>query len=573
MATDDGSVVLTFNGEIYNHRELRKTLQAGGATFRTTSDTEVFLRLYESKGTAAVSEIDGMFAFALWDARRSRLVLGRDRAGKKPLYYATTSRLFAFASEIKALLRHPELAPEVDTATLPAFFLYGYAPCPATLYRGLRQLPPGHVLTVTPAGDLRLVEYWDVPLRTAAKSPPLTEEAAIAEVRRLLTAAVERRLVADVPLGAFLSGGVDSSIVVGLMSRLRREPIRTFSIGFAGDPAFDETRYADLVAKRFNTTHTTFIVEPSAMELINRLVWHHDGPFADSSGVPTYILSRLTREQVTVALNGDGGDELFAGYLRFYATLLAERAPAWVRAAASRVTAFLPDAGSHRSPIRRLKKFAGSAALPAVERFTRWTSVFYEELPRLLPDTANGRRPHGLAALDDYLERTRDVSTLDRLLYLNFKTYLLDDLLVKMDRCSMAHALEARSPFLDTALVEFAFSLPERFRLRGSETKWLLRRAFADLLPAEIVARGKMGFGVPLQKWFRRDLREYLGDHLLAPSARLGQYLDAAYVRVLCEEHLSGRADHSHRLWTLLTFEIWLRELPSWAVPPVPVAC
>src|SRR5437867_10662993 len=236
MATDDGSVVLTFNGEIYNHRELRKTLQAGGATFRTTSDTEVFLRLYESKGTAAVSEIDGMFAFALWDARRSRLVLGRDRAGKKPLYYATTSRLFAFASEIKALLRHPELAPEVDTATLPAFFLYGYAPCPATLYRGLRQLPPGHVLTVTPAGDLRLAEYWDVPLRTAAKSPPLTEEAAIAEVRRLLTAAVERRLVADVPLGAFLSGGVDSSIVVGLMSRLRREPIRTFSIGFAGDP-------------------------------------------------------------------------------------------------------------------------------------------------------------------------------------------------------------------------------------------------------------------------------------------------------------------------------------------------
>ncbi len=572
MWSDDGRVQITFNGEIYNHRELRRILVATGARFRTTSDTEVILRLYEAKGERAVAEIDGMFALAIWDGGHRRLLLARDRVGKKPLYYAQTPRLFAFASEIKGLLQHPALAPEIDTTGLTTFFVHGYTPCPTTLYRGVRQVPPGHMLTVDPTGDLRLTEYWDVPCGPAGEAPPLTEGTAVEEVRRLLTAAVERRLVADVPIGAFLSGGIDSSIVVGLMTGLRRDPVRTFSIGFVDDPAFDETRYAALVARGFNTLHTTFMVEPAAVELIERLVWHHDGPFGDSSAVPTYLLARLTRDHVTVALTGDGGDELFAGYLRFYATLLCERIPAWLRVAVHRAAAVLPEAGSHRGVVRRLKKLAAAAQLSAVERLARWVSVFHDDVSRLLPRAGNGGGPaRPRATVPAAARPTEDANLLHRLLYLNFKTYLLDDLLVKMDRSSMAHALEVRSPFLDSSLVEFAFRLPDRFLLRGHTTKWLLRRAFRDLLPPQILTRGKMGFGVPLRKWFRGDLREYLGDHLIAPGARLAEYVDARYVRQLCEEHVAGRADHSHRLWTLLTFEIWLRELPSWVATAVPL--
>jgi asparagine synthase (glutamine-hydrolysing) len=568
MGSDDGRVQITFNGEIYNHRELRRVLVATGARFRTTSDTEVILRLYEARGERAITEIDGMFALAIWDGGRRSLLLARDRVGKKPLYYAEAPGLFAFASEIKALLQHPALAPEIDTTALATFFVHGYTPCPTTLYRSVRQVPPGHTLMVDPSGGLRLAEYWDAPAGPTGEPP--SEETAAGEVRRLLTAAVERRLVADVPVGAFLSGGIDSSIVVGLMARLRPDPVRTFSIGFAGDPAFDETHYAGLVARRFNTRHTTFVVEPSAVELIERLVWHHDGPFGDSSAVPTYLLARLAREHVTVALTGDGGDELFAGYLRFYATLLCERLPASLRMAAHRMAALLPETGSSRGVLHRLKRLAAAAQLPPLERLARWVSVFHDDLPRLLPRAENGNPARPRASIPAAAPLGPDAGLLHRLLYLNFKTYLLDDLLVKMDRSSMAHALEVRSPFLDTSLVEFAFGLPDHFLLRGRTTKWLLRRAFRDLVPPEILTRGKMGFGVPLQKWFRGDLREYLGDHLIGPGVRLAQYVDAGYVRRLCEEHVGGRADHSHRLWTLLTFEVWLRELPSWVAPAVP---
>ncbi len=564
MSNEDGSVWVIFNGEIYNFRELRLSLAARGVRFRTASDTEVILRLYEAEGERCVDALDGMFAFAVWDARSRTLVLARDRVGKKPLFYYSTPSLFAFASEIKALIMHPDIVPEMDAEMMPAFFLYGYVPTPATLYRGIQKLPPGHLLLLDQRGTVSVREYWDLPASSAFSGPPLAEAAA--RVRELTTEAVRRRLIADVPLGAFLSGGIDSTVVVGLMSQLMREPVRTFSIGFAGDPRFDETSYARLASERFGTVHTEFVVEPSAVDLVERLVWHHDGPFADSSAIPTYLLSQLTRRHVTVALNGDGGDELFAGYLRFYAALLAERVPAWARHAAHRVLSALPECGGHRSPVRRLQKFAGSAALPFIERFSRWIAVFYEDLPRLLPGWQdNGRTPRPLGLLDLHLRRCEGASPLTRLLYLNFKTYLLDDLLVKMDRCSMAHALEARSPFLDRALMEYVFSLPDPMKLRWGRTKVILRRAFADLVPPKILRRGKMGFGVPLQTWFTRDLRDYLQDLLLAPDARLREYLNQGYVRELCQAHLAGNADHSHRLWTLMTFEVWLRSVPGWA--------
>ncbi len=572
MSNDDGSIWVVFNGEIYNFRELRASREARGDRFKTSSDTEVLLRLYEAEGERCLERLDGMFAFAVWDSRRGGLLLARDRVGKKPLFYCATPTRIAFASEIKALLRHPEIAPEVNVEALPALFLYGYVPTPQTCYRGIRSLPPGHLLRAGADGRIRVEEYWDVPLAAAAPRRRVADAEALARVRELVIAAVRRRLIADVPLGAFLSGGIDSTVVVGIMSRLMGEPVRTFSIGFAGDARFDETAYARLAARRFGTAHTEFVAQPSSVALVEELVWHHDGPFADSSAIPTYLLSRQTRRHVTVALNGDGGDELFAGYLRFYAALVAERAPRWARRAAGRLLAGLPDWSTPRSLPARLRKFVGSAALPFTERFTRWISVFYEDLPRLLGGEGAGSAPEPLARLQPYLARCQEASPLSRLLYLNLKTYLLDDLLVKMDRCSMAHGLETRSPLLDRDLIHYVFGLPDRLKLRWGRTKVILRDAFADLIPPEILRRGKMGFGVPLRAWFTSDLREGLQDALLAPDARLRRYVDAGYVEHLCHEYLDGRADHSHRIWTLLTFEVWLRNLSLEPVAGEPTA-
>jgi asparagine synthase (glutamine-hydrolysing) len=568
MSDELESLWVTFNGEIYNFQELRTGLLNRGVHFRTSSDTEVILRMYAMYGERCVELLDGMFALAIWDVRRQRLFLACDRLGKKPMFYFATRKAFVFASEIKALFQYPDIVPQVDRQALPPFFLYGYVPTPGTLYHGIRKLPPGHILVVDSDGQIDLSEYWDLPVPETSKERVISGKEAIAQVRELITSAIDRRLVADVPVGAFLSGGIDSSIVVGVMSQLTREPIRTFSIGFAGDRRFDETSYARLVSKQFKTAHTEFIVEPSSVDLLERLVWHHDGPFGDSSAIPTYLLSRLTRQHVTVALTGDGGDELFAGYLRFYATLVSERVPEWAKISARKILSGLPECGRPRGPFRRLQRFASSACLPFFERFSKWVSIFYEDLPQLLPGwQGDGFSTPPLTLLDPLLRRSEGASPLTRLLYLNVKTYLLDDLLVKMDRCSMAHALEVRSPFLDRALMEYVFTLPDTMKLRWGRTKVILRLAFADLLPREILRRGKMGFGVPLRAWFSAELKDYIQDLLLATDARLKGYLDQSYVRQLYRAHSSGQADHSHRLWTLLTFEVWLRQISKLKAP------
>jgi asparagine synthase (glutamine-hydrolysing) len=566
MTNEDRSVWIVFNGEIYNFRELRASLVRRGVQFRTSSDTEVILRLYEAEGEQCVDALDGMFAFALWDTRRRIMLLARDRVGKKPLFYYSTPSLFAFASEVKALLRHPEIVVELNVEVLPEFFLYGYVPTPKTFYRGIRTLPPGHVLQVDQDGKTRTTEYWDLPVVSTMLGPPPTDAEATHMVRELVTEAVRRRLIADVPLGAFLSGGIDSTVVVGLMSRLMAEPVRTFSIGFARNPDYDERQYARLASERLRTAHTEFVVEPSAVDLVERLVWHHDGPFGDSSAIPTYLVSQLAREHVTVALNGDGGDELFAGYRRFPVTVVSERVPAWMRLWGGRLLSGLPEWGSYRSPLRRLKNFSAGAALPLTERYSRLVAIFYQDLPALLADWEDKSRwTESLDLGESLARRHKEASPLTRLLYLNFKTYLLDDLLVKMDRCSMAHALEARSPLLDRSLLEYTFALPDATKLRLGQTKVIFRRAFADLVPPEILWRRKMGFAVPLAVWFTEDLRDFLRDLLLARDARLREYVDQGYVNRLCQAHMSGRADYSARLWTLLTFETWLRSLPHWA--------
>jgi len=573
MTNEDGMVRLVFNGEIYNFRELRSELEGKGHRFRSKSDSEVIVHLYEEKGAAAIARLDGMFALAIWDERARRLVLARDRAGKKPLFYLQTGETFVFASEIKAFFAL-DCSIEIDTEMVPQYFIHGYVPCPRTLYRNVRQVEPATVLTVEADGRMERTVYWRLRLRQAASggSPTVSERDAGDTVRSLLTRAVERRLISDVPLGAFLSGGLDSTIVVGLMSRLTGAPVRTFSIGFEGDPAYDETAYAREVARRFQTDHTEFKVTPSAVDLIDTLIWHHDGPFGDASAIPTYIVSRLTKQHVTVVLNGDGGDELFAGYLRFAAAVAAERIPRGVRRPLQAVFERLPFTTNDRHWLARGRRFVRAMNLPLHERMTRWSGLFFDDLEQLLaPDLVAALEPiNRLEYLDGEREHMKGLSTLGKVLHANFRSYLLDDLLVKVDRCAMANSLEARSPFLDTDLIEYVSGLPDAMKLRRFTTKLILRKAFEDLVPRSVAKRGKMGFGVPLGTWFRTDLKDYIRDLLLLPSARYTTYLSKQYVHQLLRRHQAGEADFGLQLWSILCFELWLRKLPQWTRRQVP---
>lgn len=574
MANEDGSIQLVFNGEIYNYLELRRGIEARHR-FRSSSDSEVIVHLYEEKGVDAIADLEGMFAVAIWDGRQQRLVLARDRAGKKPLFYVRRPGCVVFASEIKAFLRHPDVTLEPDPSAFPAYFLHGYVPCPRTLYRGVRQVEPASFMTISENGDVEARTYWRLRYRTqaelaASRGPTLTEAAA--RVRDLVDQAIARRLISDVPIGAFLSGGIDSSIVVGVMSRHMSAPVKTFSIGFEGDPAYDETAYARIVARRFGTDHTEFRVKPSAVGLVEKLVWHHDGAFGDASAIPTYIVSQLTRQHVTVALNGDGGDELFAGYVRFGAGVAAERIPRIVRRMIAFSLARLPAPASDRHILARAQRFARAMDLPLHERMTRWIALFYENLEDLFnPDSLASPGPiDRLAYLRPELAAMKPLSTLGQLLHANYRSYLLDDLLVKMDRCSMANSLETRSPFLDRDLTEYVAGLPDDLKLKGTRRKIVLREAFADLLPPSIKKRDKMGFGVPLDTWFRGELKDYLRDMLLAGDARYAVYLSRPRVETLVRAHQEGRANLGLQLWTLLTFEVWLRALSEWTKPAVP---
>jgi asparagine synthase (glutamine-hydrolysing) len=571
LTTEDGTLWLVFNGEIYNFRERRRELE-GRHRFRSQGDGEVILHLYEERGDDVVAALDGMFAFALWDARRKRLLLARDRSGKKPLFYHDGPGLFAFASEVKALLRHPEVPHERDPDALPLYLTYGYVPTPGTLYRGIRSLPPGHRLVATAEGVEGPTPYWQVRFRNGGEVRD--EREAEKRFRTLLREAVERRLVADVPLGAFLSGGLDSASVVAMMAQAAAGRVRTFTIGFAGGREYDEREHARVVAERFGTDHTEFVVEPKALDLVDRLVWHHDGPFGDSSAIPTYLLCELTRRHVTVALNGDGGDEVFGGYLRLYGGAVSEAMPRGAFRLGARLIGLLPEPRDRRHPLRFAKRFAEAGALPLAERYLRWNGYFTDGLVDLLRPELHpaAERSRVLESYAEPLERARRVgpgersSTLSRLLQLNFETYLLDDLNVKMDRMSMAHALETRSPFLDTALVEFGAALPDRLRMRLGRGKVLLRRAMKGILPESILARGKVGFGVPLGAWFRGELAGLVGERLLDPSSPVFEYLRPEPVAALVARHTSAQADLSPQIWALLTLESWLRQEKGWSV-------
>jgi asparagine synthase (glutamine-hydrolysing) len=563
MTNEDETLWISFNGEIYNYRELRRSLEARHP-FKSQSDTEVMLHLYEERGPAFVEDLAGMFALALWDGRARRLVLARDRVGKKPLYWTRTPSALVFGSEVKALLRHPGVSRDIAPEHLPHFFALGHPPTGQTLYRGIFQLAPATVMTVETDGRVAQRRYWRPAMRPVQPAPTFPD--ACAAVRALVTDAVEQRLVADVPVGAFLSGGIDSNVVVGVMSRVVGPPVQTFTLGFTGDPSLDETSRAREAARHFGTKHTEFIVEPGAVDLVDALVRHHDGPFGDSSAIPTYIVSELARQHVTVALNGDGGDEVFGGYLRFRAALAADRVPATIARLAHRALGAFPEPAEYHHWIRRTRRFAAAVSDPLEARMRRWISIFTDDLRELLQPEPAAHVASAEAYPRELVAECEGATPLGRLLYLNFLTYLPDDLLVKMDRCSMAHALEVRSPLLDHRLVDYAMALPDEMKLRGFESKRILRAAFADLLPAAVTSGPKRGFGVPIGAWFRGPLRAYVRDHLDNPSARLAAWVRPAYVARLLDEHARGVRDHGARLWTLLTFEAWLRrvEAPGW---------
>lgn len=557
MANEDGTVQVVFNGEIYDFPAVRAELEALGHRFRTRSDTEVLVHGWEAWGEALPERVDGMFAFAVWDERRRSLFLGRDRAGKKPLYWTRAGGRLAFASEVKALLALPWVKDEVAVEALPYYLAYGYVPGARTFQRDIEKLPPATWLRAD-ADGVETRGYWALDWRRRGEAPTAREAAA--ELRGLLGAAVERRLLADVPLGAFLSGGIDSTLVVGLMRERVEGPLRTFSLGFADDPTYDETSWARLAARRFGTVHTEFTVEAHAVDLVDALVEAYDEPFGDSSAIPTHIVSRLTREHVTVSLTGDGGDELFCGYPRFVGMAVAEAVPGSVAALGHRLGRRLPHASSFRHPLRRVQRFFAAAALPPEERMLRWIGYLPEVEGYLRPEVVAGLSREALTgSFREAWNRFPGESALTRALALNFETYLPEDLLVKADRCSMAHGLELRSPFLDTALMEFAAGLPDRLRYRGRTLKWLLKSAFPDLLPPEIARRGKWGFGVPLPVWFRTHWRGLFEDRVLAPDARLWAWLRREPVDALWRAHLAGTADHGHALWALLSLESWLR--------------
>ena len=548
-------LAIVFNGEIYNYLELRRELQARGHRFTTDSDTEVILHLYEERGAGCVEPLRGMFAFAIWDRSHGQVMLARDRVGKKPLYYRHDRLRLWFASEARAILADPDVPIEIDPQAIRTYLTLGYVAGAESAFAGLRRLPPGCVAVIDRSG-IRLERYW-----TLAYEPklPLTQAAAIDEVRRRLDESVRLRLISDVPLGAFLSGGIDSSAIVALMSRAGGR-VKTFSIGF-DDDRFNELAYARAVAGRFDTDHHEFVVKPELDDILPRLAWHYGEPFADSSAVPTYHLARLAREHITVALTGDGGDESFAGYRRYVAERLSTRAAVWpagVRRIGAAMLAWLPTASESRSRLYDIRRLLAGLDQPRAKRYASWFGFFDPAAALLDRDFAAATSESlALEPLRQAFELHRVLDPADAAMAADVSAYLPDDLLVKADIATMAHGLEARSPLLDQEVMAFAARLPAAMKLQGRSTKAFFKRALSGLVPDEILSRPKMGFAVPLDSWLRTSLRDMTSDVLLSSRARQFGILQQDAVERLVNEHMSGAASHGHRIWALLMLHLW----------------
>lgn len=586
QSNEDHTVWIAFNGEIYNYQELRPGLESKGHRFQTHSDTETIVHLYEEYGPDCVSRLRGMFALAIWDDRKKRLFLARDRLGKKPLFYRLERQRLLFGSELKALLQFPGAPRELDPAALDAYLTYQYVPHPQCILQGYNKLPPAH-WALYEEGRLTVQRYWLPPYSeggphgdgTNGQTARLSREEWQKKLRSTLTEAVRLRMRSDVPLGTFLSGGIDSTIVSGLMQRLSAQPIHTFSIGFPVKQ-FDESSYAREAATFLGTKHHEQIVEPQALSILPKLIWHYDEPFSDSSAIPMMYLSEMTRREVKVALSGDGGDEMFCGYDRYRAVKLAERLdhlPVWAKnLLAAPIWQRIPGSVEQKSYRRRIKRLLAELGKPPERRYLRWINIFDDARRRdLYTDEFAARlgnvdsadfllEAYALCANRDFVTRTTGADVL---------TYLPCDILTKVDIASMAYGLECRCPFLDHEVAELAARMPIELKQTPAGGKRILIETFSDLLPPSIQTRSKMGFGVPLDRWFRGELKPLLHDTLLDPSSLNRGYFNPASVRRLVDEHDRRKWDHSYRLWSLMCFELWQRTyLDTAEAPAAPLA-
>ena len=556
ISGEDGSVSIVYNGEIYNFHELKDRLEAAGHKFKTHCDTETVLHGYEEFGPDCLKDLRGMFAFAIWDAKNQVLFIARDRAGKKPLYYSVTrGGSLIFGSELKVLLQHPDVEREIDPKALDAYFTLGYIPDPYSIFKNVKKLPPGHYLTFS-EGRLDVKQYWDFNFNP---SESLREEDYLEELRFLLDESVRLRLISDVPLGAFLSGGIDSSTIVGLMARHSAQPVKTFSIGFHED-SYNELKYARMTAQKFGTDHHEFFVTPEICSVVDELAWFMDEPFADQATIPNYVVSKLAREHVKVVLSGDGGDELFAGYTRYI--VAQNRAsfdliPKTLRQGLGPLSKNLPHGTKGRNYLFNISLDPVSRYLDSVSTFTSLNreSLYTRDFRDLV-----GAEGYVSSLFRDLSARVTTGEPLDRLLYIDSKTYLPGDILAKVDRTSMAVSLEARAPLLDHKLIEFVGQMPAKLKLSGLESKHLLKKAVADLVPHEILNRPKQGFGVPIQDWINRQLRSRIRESLTEPRSQQRGYVEPGYINVLLNEHERGRRDHSDGLWALFMLELWHRQ-------------
>jgi len=555
----DRSSWIVFNGEIYNYLELREKLEKLGHTFYTNSDTEAIVHAYDQFGADCPKHLRGMFAFAIWNERNQELFLARDRVGKKPLLYAHVNGQLIFGSEFSALLLHPDVSRDIQPEALDYYLSFMCIPAPLTAYRAIRKLEPGHWLRWR-KGEIELQRYWQPDF---TKKVELSEEEAGERTVEILRDAVRVRLMSEVPLGAFLSGGIDSSAVVALMSQESSERVKTFSIGF-DEQDFSELHHAKRIAEHVGAEHHEFIVRPDALEVLPTLVEHYGEPYADSSAVPTYYVAKETRKHVTVALNGDGGDESFAGYERYIAMGLTEkyrRVPSFLRESVIKETVnLIPSSPLKRSRVKSAKRLLDAVALPRVDRYARWVSVFNEQTKQPLYSDHFREQTQAADAtgiLAEWFKRANGIGVVDAMLLTDQMTYLPNDLLVKVDIATMAVSLEARSPFLDHHVIEFAASLPQNLKLRRLTSKYLLKKVLRKLLPSENLKRRKMGFGVPVGHWFRGKMQPFLREVLLSEKALRRGLFQPDAVRQLIELHVRGERDYSQQLWTLLMLELW----------------
>lgn len=562
MCNEDGTIWLVFNGEIYNYRELRIQLEKKGHVFKSRSDSEVIVHAYEEFGDAFVHQFNGMFAFGLWDATQKRFLLARDRLGIKPLYYSASRDRVVFGSELKAVISHSSVPRDIDHEALDLFLSLEYVPGPRTIVKNVHKLPPGHLLTFRD-GNITIKQYWDVELRGKSRRA----QDYIEELSELVQDSVRLRLVSDVPVGCFLSGGIDSSTIVAYMTAGSSDPVKAFSIGFH-DETYDERSYARKAAAHFGVEHHVEIIRPDIVALTNQLIGHLDEPLSDFSIFPAYLVSKLAKQYVKVILSGDGGDELFAGYDTYIAQQLDgmySRLPTYLRRRTiPGVMALVPPQPAKKGFINRTKRFVEGAALANSLQHTRWM-IFLSPLDRAalyqpwLQAELNGST--AVSMLESHFGRVAQLEALTQQQYVDLKTYLVDNILTKVDRMSMAASIEVRVPFLDHRIVEFALNLPNSMKLKRLQTKVALRQLASNRVPEEILNKPKQGFSIPLKHWLRGPLQPMMTDLLSQENLRNRGYFEPQVVAKWVQEHLDARVNHSHRLWALMVFELWQQQV------------